>query len=753
MHSVTSDKILDVVEFGRMDVLGSDILDSKYLLLGNSLGLFFVDITKDVHTPVQIIRDLSFQQLAVLEDYSVLIAISGRHSHVRQYRLSSIRKLIRYLSGMKADRLANLDLSYLTDDMDQTDSLDRKDSVDDFYQSVHNVKKQDEAELVLQWRADYVKVVGTRDAKSFVVQRTFSTVFLACLVKQDVILYQWASAPYSQFLKLKAFWLPEKPKFVKLIHDGLSVSQICIGYQTEANLIKIDDCTVKDIQTHRAFREKISLNWKSRWSDLSQIPFSKTKAEEVKQLALNQATVNRKLLAATTLKRPSHHNIEAYFLATYDRLTLVTDSSISPLIGKGVAGWKDGVSWEAPIKNLILRHGDYVVGITNCSIQVNDWTSSNCNHKINFPTDGKIRVLSDREGGLIIKLEQKRKRPFIYWLKERSTPKIYRKEDIIKAVKATSPIQIQMTDLETPEKKNDIPQPTYAAVARERAPNKNPFFNGSSERLLKSTPVSQPEVKQAQTSTPPVVPVQQRSIVSNANTVTSSIQHERRTYSRNVPTLSTDEYIRMRNQFASSSQQGQAILTRPIINAYNQPYSQHSYSRVRPPVSYFGNRNISGFQVARPAQEPEMYTRRMSSAPPQQIHPMGANMAVAPAPWAVQRPETAPQYQQDIPQQPGLQTYAHVSARPFGYASLNHHLRPHEEYARPRPHTYSQALYGPVPPQRQPYGTLNSNTQLQQNGNHKNLTTPERRQSLCLEDNLQFISMDNSTDDGNESNE
>lgn len=772
IHSISSEKVLEVVEFGRMDVFGADILDSRYLILGNSNGLFFVDLTKDIHTPVQIIRDLAFQQLAVLEDYSVLIAVSGRHSHIRQYRLSSIRKLIRYLSGTKADRLANLDLSYLSDDIDQTDSLDRQDTVDDFYQSVHNVKKHDEGELVMHWRADYVKVVGTRDSKSFVVQRTFSTVFLACLVKQDVILYQWASEPYSQFLKLKAFWLPEKPKFLKLIHDGISVNQICIGYQAEANLIKIDDSTVKDIQTHRAFREKVSINWKSRWSDFSQIPFSKTKAEEVKQLALNQATVNRKLLAATTLKRPSHHNIETYFLATFDRLTLVTDISVSPLIGKGVAGWKDGVSWEAPIRQLILRHGEYVVGITKSSIQVNDWTSSACNHKINFPADGKIQVLSDRAGGLIIKLEQKRKRPFIYWLKEKAPPKIYRKEDIIKAVKAISPFQNKLEDLENSKKQTSTPTSkptaTYAAVARERAPNNNVSINGGTEPLLKSVPIGQPQNNQGpMMDTASAVSKQQRGLESNITSgISSNSQYERRTYSRkNVPTLSTDEYIRMRNQFAAASHQGQAILTRPIINAYNQPYSQHSYSRPRPPATYYGNRNASGFQVSRPPLEPEMYSRRAHPAGPHQMQAMRPVVVGGPPPWVLQRPETAQPYQNDQPHHLGTQPYAAPSGMPFysnqvPYMHLNHPLRPpmpSDEYGiiqqnsmmRSNPNPYApQSVYAPVAPQRQQYGTPTAG----------NLTTPERRQSLSLSNSVEDtfesirISMENSNDDGDQSN-
>jgi hypothetical protein len=773
-NTYPAEEILEVVEFGRMEVFTADILDSKYLLLGNSHGLFFVDLGKEGYLPVQIIRDLPFNQLAVLEDYSVLIAVSGRHSHIRQYRLSSIRKLIRYLSGTKADRLANIDLSYLTDDTEQTNSMDRQDSLDDFYQSMHNVEKHDEGDLVMQWRSDYVKVVGTRDTKSFVIQRTFSTIFLAALVKQDVILYQWASEPYSQFLKLKAFWLPERPKFLKLIHDGITVNQICIGYQNEANLVKIDDSTVQDIQTHRAFREKISVNWKSRWRDFSQIPFSKTKSEEVKNLAMNQATVNRKLLAATTLRRPSHHSIEAFFLATFDRLTLVTDISVAPLIGKGVAGWKDGVSWEAPIRQLILRHGEYVVGVTNSCIQVNDWNSSDCNHKINFPADGKIYVLSDRPGGLIIKLEQKRKRPFIYWIKEKMPIKIFKKEDIIKPVKALSPFTNQLADLKISKELNNVDEkntpPTYAAVAREGLPKHNMALNGVSESLPKpSESTNESESNNLQTNAP------------------QAVSKHPTTSRRNVPSLSTDEYIRMRNQLATSSQHGQAILTRPIINAYNQPYSQHSYARPRPSVSYYGNRDISGYQPAIPRMEPDIYARRVNPAARHQMQPV---LMGTPPLWVINRPENPRPYPNDNINQ----HFAPLNGRPFHgpYMPITQALRPpltHEEYgqiqnnnvmrsnslARPVYAPMDQPVYAPmnqpvyapmaqpyapIPPQRQLYSTISNGTlttaapQLQ-NGT---LTTPERRQSLTLSGSVEAslremgVSLEASADDGDGSN-
>jgi hypothetical protein len=767
-HSYTTKKILEVVEFGRIEVFGSDILDSKYLLLGNSHGLFFVDLSKEGYNPVQIIRDLPFNQLAVLEDYSVLIAVSGKHSHIRQYRLSSIRKLIRYLSGIKAERLENLDLSYVADDMEQNDPLDRKDTVDDFYQSMHQIKNHDEAELVRQWRADYVKVVGTRDSKSFVVQRTFSTIFLAALVKQDVIVYQWASEPYSQFLKLKAFWLPEKPKFLKLIHDGINVKQICIGYQNEANLVKIDDSTVKDIETHRAFKEKISVNWKSRWRDFSQIPFSKAKAEEFKNLALNQATVNRKLAAATTLKRPIHHSIEAYFLATFDRVTFVTDASVSPLIGKGVAGWKDGVSWEAPIRQLILRHGEYVVGITNSCIQVNDWNSADCNHKIDFPLDGKMQVLSDRPGGLIIRFEQKRKRPFLYWIKENIPPKMFKKEDIImiKPVKALSPSQNQLSDPEI-LKENDTdlsdvkytPQytpATYAVVAQEKSPSDNSTSNGLRSPVLGSLDAPNEKHEVSLISKKPASPTASvSSLVSTA---------PRTSVRRNVPTLSTDEYIRMRNQLASSSQPSQAILTRPIINAYNQPYSQHSYARARPPVTYYGHRIVPGYQ---PQIETDTYSRRVNPAAPHQMQQVGAPMAphqmqqvgppmaphqmqqvgppMAPhqmqqvgppmagaAPqWTIQKPETPRPFQNENANQP----FVPVAGRQFHgpYTPINAALRPPEEYGRiqnsnvMRSNPFSQPVYAQIAPQRQQYSTVPTIT----------LTTPERRQSLSLSESME----------------
>jgi hypothetical protein len=220
----------------------------------------------------------------------------------------------------------------------------------------------------------------------------------------------------------------------------------------------------------------------------------------------------------------------------------------------------------------------------------------------------------------------------------------------------------------------------------------------------------------------------------------------------------------MRNQLASSSQPSQAILTRPIINAYNQPYSQHSYARARPPVTYYGHRIVPGYQ---PQIETDTYSRRVNPAAPHQMQQVGAPMAphqmqqvgppmaphqmqqvgppMAPhqmqqvgppmagaAPqWTIQKPETPRPFQNENANQP----FVPVAGRQFHgpYTPINAALRPPEEYGRiqnsnvMRSNPFSQPVYAQIAPQRQQYSTVPTIT----------LTTPERRQSLSLSESME----------------
>ena len=451
---LSSEAPIEIITIGglhKAEICAGDVLDGQYLLLGGSKGLFFVDMTVEPFEPKVLIRDTSFTQLQVLEDYSVLMALGGKHSHIRQYKLSSIRKLIRFVLGAKAEELAKQDLDFLPNVTIQDESPDESDfpepakqETDDEYKTLHSSHVKDETGLITVWTMDYIKIPNTRDTKEFVIQRTATAIFMATLVKQDIVLFQWASEPYSKFMKLKAFWLPEKPKFMKLLHDGVCVREICLGYQNEANMVVVEDSKVVDIPTHREFRTRGD-SWKSRWRGFSQIPFSSVKEQELRDISAVVVTVNRKLTAASgpTLKRPFNHEVDRFFLGTFDRYTRVTDLRGQPLVGSGAGGWKDGVLWEESINQLILRPTTDVVGLTDSYIQVFDWNSATCKQKVAFPGSVKLQLLSDRPGGIIVIAARKRKSPVVYWLKEKMQPMRY-KRLIAKPTKLMSPSMAQL---------------------------------------------------------------------------------------------------------------------------------------------------------------------------------------------------------------------------------------------------------------------------------------------------------------------
>ncbi|KAJ3140429.1 hypothetical protein HK100_009740 [Physocladia obscura] len=107
-EGTVSNRVLTPTLMGGImkDIYGADILDQKFALIATERGLFFNEVNTPCIEPIPLIRNIRFKQVQVLSDYNCLIALSGRHNHVRQYKLSSIRKLIYYLLGMSPAVLA-----------------------------------------------------------------------------------------------------------------------------------------------------------------------------------------------------------------------------------------------------------------------------------------------------------------------------------------------------------------------------------------------------------------------------------------------------------------------------------------------------------------------------------------------------------------------------------------------------------------------------------------------------------------------
>ncbi|KAJ3194592.1 hypothetical protein HK101_002349 [Irineochytrium annulatum] len=391
----------------RFPVTAGDLLDGRYVLIGADRGLFFYDLMKPMMEPIPLLRNTPFKQIEIVADYGVMIALSGKHNHIRQYKLASIRKLILYLMGVApAAKLARTNLNGPIENSGE-DSPSIPD--DDMYKGLHDTV-EDEAVLVAKWSSDYIKIPNTKDSRSFLVQRTETSIFMGVLFKQDVILFEWAREPYLKFMKLKAFWLPEQPKFMNLLHDGLVIREVYMAYAREANLVNVDDSKVREVDVHSEFARKSGGGRGARWQTFAQIPLSDAKRKELRTLSRPSTTINRKLAAVTGPggNAVASTRVDRYFLATYHRLTRVVDIQSQPMMGSGVGGWKDGVTWLEPPNDFVLRPIDNVIAIGNHTIEVADWKSAAIKQVLKIDSGATLKCVSSREGSCLILVERKR---------------------------------------------------------------------------------------------------------------------------------------------------------------------------------------------------------------------------------------------------------------------------------------------------------------------------------------------------------
>jgi hypothetical protein len=346
--------------------------------------------------PIPIIRDIRFKQIHVLENYNVLLALSGRNDHIRQYKLSSIRKLIKYVSGTSVEVILNAE---------KTD----KPLVNEV---IH------EAIYVKRWTGDYIKIPETKDSKYFVIQRTEVSIFMAVLAQRDVILCQWAREPYLKFMKLKAFWLPEQPKFVELLHDGITVTELFVCYSSESNIVSVEDSKVVELYVHKDMREQAGASGKQRWRTFNQIPFSDVKKAEI-QASYKPANTIKKLAAVVG---HSHSylalNSARYFLGTYHEMTRILDLSGQPVSGSGVGAWKDGVLWRDCPRTLILRSSEHVVAVEKKFIEVVDWKSAKTLQVLAIDNHATLRHLTSKSNSFLVLAERKKKGCQLFCIKE-----------------------------------------------------------------------------------------------------------------------------------------------------------------------------------------------------------------------------------------------------------------------------------------------------------------------------------------------
>lgn len=437
-------KVFTLLECGKpmkVELLTADVLDN-YLLLGCEKGLYFIDLSVQFgeQVPHLLIKNVRFRQISVQPAYNVIMALSGKHDHVRQYKLSSIRKLIRYALQVKG--IASVDGG--ASPAPVASPLDNPNE-DDLYLKNKNEPLTPE-KLAAKWANDYIKILSTRDSHYFTIKKTETSIYMVVMFRAEMILFEWAKEPYLRFMKIKAFWLPETPRFVEILTDGFVARELYLGYEMEANLLSVHDSKVKEIPIHESFttihkdtQRAVAQGKLSHISSNNVLPLSKicwqTFIQVPNQVGANNSTndsrdkqnfstVNRKLAAIVgpTISRSanSSQNLERLFVATYGQVSVLTDVMGRPLFGannaanastvnstrgsisqqprasfaippasasmlannaglavsNGKSEWSKGIFWQYPPEKILLEAGKWVFAQGPTGIQVLDYKTA-----------------------------------------------------------------------------------------------------------------------------------------------------------------------------------------------------------------------------------------------------------------------------------------------------------------------------------------------------------------------------------------
>jgi len=318
-------------------VTTSDVLGT-YLLIGTDKGLLACDLTSTAspHGRLRmVIKDVAFRQIRILEEYGQIIALSGKNSHLRSYKLASIRALVEWTfqadilttsdpadtsSSAKEQGKANGYSSPVSVRPPATDKtlktgptlargitkqegakLSAEDK--DLYalRNEHQMEEASEAETVLDWMNAYYKIPNTKSSLSFSITKTARTTYLGALNRDGVTVFEWADDPYMKFMELKPFWTPEKPLDYQICHDGDTITGVWLGYKQEANFVRFEDSQVVEIAANPDLMDPAA---KGSWTGMMAIPRVATKssttnpataarlaAERVMTIARNPALV------------------------------------------------------------------------------------------------------------------------------------------------------------------------------------------------------------------------------------------------------------------------------------------------------------------------------------------------------------------------------------------------------------------------------------------------------------------------------
>ncbi|KAJ3363337.1 hypothetical protein GGF31_001002 [Allomyces arbusculus] len=381
-----------IIEAKQSYILDEEILCSdffgQYLLLGTEKGLLVADLTsaQAQQNFVFCIKGVRFRQMAVLEDYGVLVARSGKNDHVRQYRLNSIRKLIRMaFNGEVAEPPESASL---------------------FGPNPYTAGVDGSSNPL----ADFIKIPGTKGSTDLNIERTAGSIFMLVTVDHALTLFEWAKEPYSRFMKVKAFWLPETPKFTSVFHDGYFVRDVLVTYTSEANIVNVEDAQVTEINVANEFRSQGGVNGapaksNERWRTFDQLPIEAAVLQTMRMTVRRQTSINRKIAAAVSPYQDGARIVPAAkrrYLATFGLVTFIVNLRAQPIPNTPAFRWT-----KYPSKILVVP-GLYVIAICENSVEICDIATGEKLQVIEH-TNAPLQFLCDKNGRLVVASHKSRR--------------------------------------------------------------------------------------------------------------------------------------------------------------------------------------------------------------------------------------------------------------------------------------------------------------------------------------------------------
>ena len=341
-----------------------------------------------------VIPKVAFKDLFVLEEYGVMLAICGRTQHVRQYKLSTLKRLIRY--GMTGDE------QYLK-------TSDSQLNLDQSFLKTIFTKANDQKDY-------FIKIPNSRDTSMIKLSKTATSAFVGMTNKSMLTILEWAKAPYNRFMKTKSFWLPESPKFFCLINNGKFINAIVMGYANEANSIDYETSKVTDISVNTTVGNAINNKKTSKWVHYDQLPFDDDFFNTLKKRAMaEEDKVNIKMQAVVNPYKKGEGLKNVPCLATYGDKSYFCDENGKIQENSQLFEWRSIPLKIVTVKDLL------VIGYLEDGIQVFTWTGQPVQY-FGFSQDCKYKTNCQKGKYLVAISQRKKKECYIDLIGDASKP-------------------------------------------------------------------------------------------------------------------------------------------------------------------------------------------------------------------------------------------------------------------------------------------------------------------------------------------